>query len=78
MNNYRTAKHIKTTDRAGRFIPPGRWYGDRYPRTLQEAFGEGAHLDLSNDRRDKLQVVCGVVLTVLAIAVALVAIKAYL
>ena len=77
MNSYRTAKHIKTVDAAGHFIPPGRWNGDRYPCTLQEAFGEGARLDLGDDRRDKIQVACGTVLIVLAIAVAAVVIKLY-
>lgn len=78
LNNYRTAKHIKTVDRAGRFIPPGRWYGDRYPRTLQEAFGDGARLHIDTDRKDKIQVMCGVGLAALVVAVLIVAAKAYL
>ena len=30
--------------RSTRWIPPSQYYGDRFPRTIEEAFGPGARL----------------------------------
>jgi hypothetical protein len=32
--------------RTSRWIPPSQYYGDKFPRTLEEAFGPGAELTI--------------------------------
>lgn len=66
-NSYRTMKSIQTTDRTGHFIAPNRWYGDRYPRTLQEAFGEGAKLHV--EEPDRIGLTCAVALAFFTLGV---------
>ena len=38
---------------AENWMPESRYYGDRFPRTMEEAFGHGARLD-EIDRRHAL------------------------
>lgn len=48
--------------RSERFVPPSRYYGDRFPRTLQEAFGP--HAELHIERRAFLDKYLGYVVAV--------------
>lgn len=36
------------------FLPQSRYYGDKFARTLEEAFGPGAQLDTEPDEADPL------------------------
>lgn len=35
---------VGTENAQNQFIPASRYYGDRYPRTMEQAFGPGAKL----------------------------------
>lgn len=54
---------FKTTTPSGHFIAPSRYYGDRYARTMEEAFGPGASLQV--ERRGFLERHFGFILSVL-------------
>ena len=50
------------------WLPESKYYGDKFPRTLEEAFGHGARLD-QPDRRHWLDKRIGVICSVGIVAI---------
>lgn len=50
----RNSNHVLSGARATRnnFLPASRYYGDKYARTMEEAFGPGAELDSEPEEDD--------------------------
>ncbi len=70
----RNSRSIPGAENApNRFIPASRYHGDRYPRTMEQAFGPGARLsptEHSTGDAFVAAVICGV-LALLGLAAAL-------